>query len=381
MTIGKVNFLLAGLLFALILQAQTTMQGLYWMIPMPASEGEAQRDLSILKSNQFLKGVLMGARWKELEPTRDKYDFSALDRGIAAVREAGKQYKLDIVPGMHSPEYIYAIGAARFPIKVINPNRQNYGQAVPIPVPWDPVYQERFSRLIRKLGERYGSDPLLVSVTLTCANYMSPEMHLPRTAEDVETWKRLGLTSDRLLSVYKKYMDEWAKAFPGRFVCLQMSPSTVLPDRTADEFASQIVLYATDRYPGRFALQRDTLMGRHEMEARATDPMFKYRDRLVVGYQSLAAFFNPQRQGSIEMAALNFVRADAKYWELWQGDGRDIETCRKVTAAIEEARKLGYEKYKQTLIAAGLYRTPEQDNWQEVQQEMKARKDAKAAKR
>jgi len=81
------------------------------------------------------------------------------------------------------------------------------------------------------------------------------------------------------------------------------------------------------------------------------------------------------------MSALNLVRADAKYWELWQGDGRDIETCRKATAAIDEARKLGYEKYKQKLIAGGLYRTPEQDNWQELQNEMKARKDAKAGRR
>lgn len=122
-------------------------------------------------------------------------------------------------------------------------------------------------------------------------------------------------------------------------------------------------------------------MGRREMQARATDPMFKYKDRVLVGYQSLAAFFNPQRQGSIEMATLNFVRADARYWELWEGDGRDAGTCRKITAAIEEARKLGYEKYKQKLIAAGLYRTPEQDNWPALEKELKARKAAKAARR
>ena len=44
------------------------------------------------------------------------------------------------------------IGTARFPAKVTNPNRRNYGEEGAIPVPWDPVYQERFSRLIRKLG-------------------------------------------------------------------------------------------------------------------------------------------------------------------------------------------------------------------------------------
>jgi len=282
---------------------------------------------------------------------------------------------------MTSPEYIYAAGAARFPTRVVNPNRPNYGEEGAIPVPWDPVYQERFSRLIRKLGERYASDPLLVTVTLTCANYMSSEMHLPKTPEDVQTWKKLGLTSDRLLAVYRKFTDEWAQAFPGRLVCLHMSPSTPFTDRSEDEFAAEIARYAIERYPGRFALQRNTLMGRREMEARASDPMFKFKDQLLVGYQSLASFSNPPRQGTIEMAALNFVHADARYWELWEGDGRDPEICRKVTAAIAEARKLGYEKYKQKLIAAGLYRTRDQDNWPELQQQMKARKDAKSAGR
>ena len=176
--------LLAVLALFSALQAQT-VRGLYWMIPAPASAEEAGRVLSVLKSNSHLAGVLIGARWNQLEPDREKYDFSALDRGIAAVRGAGKQYKLEIVPGMNSPEYIYADGATRYPTAVINPNRSNYGQEVSIPVPWDPVYQKHFSRLIRKLGERYASDPLLVSVTLTCANYMSPEMHLPRESQDV----------------------------------------------------------------------------------------------------------------------------------------------------------------------------------------------------
>ena len=203
-------------------------------------------------------------------------------------------------------------------------------------------------------------------------------MHLPKTSQDVATWKKFGLTSDRLLAVYTKYTDEWAKAFPGKLVCLHMSPSTPFTDRDEDEFAAQIAKYAIQWYPGRFAIQRNTLMGRKEMAARDGDPMFKYKGRLLVGYQTLAGFTNPARQGTIEMSVLNYVRANARYFELQQSDGRDIETCRKVTAAIDEAQKLGYEKYKQKLIAGGLYRTPDQDNWKELEMAMKARKDAKA---
>ena len=56
-----------------------------------------------------------------------------------------------------------------------------------IPVPWDPIYQRNFSRVITQLGEHYASDPLCVSVVLTCANLLSAEMHLPKTPE-TEGW-------------------------------------------------------------------------------------------------------------------------------------------------------------------------------------------------
>ena len=294
------------------------------------------------------------------------------------MHQAGKQFKLKVTPGMHSPRWIYDDGAARFETAVSNPHRHNYGDKVRVPVPWDPVYQKHFSRLIRKLGERYAADPRCVGVTLTCANFMSGEMHLPKGPEDMPKWKQFGLTGERLLGVYRKYMDEWAAAFPGRLVCLHMSESAPLPDRSPDEFAEQIVLYGLEKHPRQFALQNCQLQGRKETEARPGNPILKYKDRLVNGYQSLASFLTrPERQGSIEMAVLKFVRVDAEYWELWKADGSDVATCAKISAALEEARKLGYEAYKQKLIRRGLYRRAENDPRAELRQKMRAEKDAR----
>jgi hypothetical protein len=76
------------------------------------------------------------------------------------------------------------------------------------------------------------------------------------------------------------------------------------------------------------------------------------------------------------MAALNFVRADAQYWELWRGDAMDAATCARVVAAVEEARTLGYERYKQKLIQAGQYRRADQDDWQQRLEGIRAKKDA-----
>jgi hypothetical protein len=108
------------------LQAQT-MRGIYGSMPAPESEEEARRLLSTLKSNPHLTGLLVNAPWDKLEPQREKYDFAALDRLIVLARESGKQYKLNVMPGMHSPLYIYADGAARIKTVVSNPNRSNYG--------------------------------------------------------------------------------------------------------------------------------------------------------------------------------------------------------------------------------------------------------------
>lgn len=354
------------------------MRGLYTGLTVSGSKSETGNATAALKANRYLNGVLVDAPWRDLEPAPEKYDFSALDRVVAIVRQAGKQFKLKVTPGMYSPRWIYDDGAARFETVVSNPNRGNYGDKTPVPVPWDPVYQKHFSRLIRKLGERYASDSRCVGVTLTCANFMSAEMHLPKGPEDMRKWKESGLTGERLLGVYKKYMDEWAAAFPGRLVCLHMSNSAPLPDRSPDEFAEQIVLYGLEKHPRQFALQSNGLNGRKETEARPGNPILKYKDRLLNGYQSFASFLTtPQRQGSIEMAVLNFVRADAEYWELWKADGADAATCAKISAALEEARKLGYEAYKQKLIRTGLYRRAENDPWPELRDKMRAEKDAR----
>ncbi|MFB3828290.1 MAG: beta-galactosidase [Bryobacteraceae bacterium] len=354
------------------------MSGLYTGLNASGSRADANRAAAALKSNRYLNGVLVGAAWQSLEPAREKYDFSALDRAAAIAREAGKQYKLKITPGMYCPRWIYEAGAARLETLVSNPNRGNYGENALVPIPWDPVYQEHFSRLIRKLGERYGADPHCVGVTLTCANFMSAEMHLPKRPEDVRKWKEAGLTGARLLAVYRKYMDEWAAAFPGRLVCLHMSNSAPLPDISPDQLSEQIVLYGLEKHARQFALQSNGLNGRKETEARPGNPILKYKDRLLNGYQSFASFLTtPQRQGGIEMAVLNFVRAGAEYWELWQADGDDAATCAKISAAIAEARKLGYEAYKQKLIRTGLYRRAEDDPWPELRDKMRAEKDAR----
>ena len=270
------------------------------------------------------------------------------------LRGIGVKYQLCLQPGVNTPACVYEEGAQSFATRVTNRHRPNFGHAVVIPVPWDPIYQRNFSRVIKQLGERYAGDPLCVSVVLTCANFMSAEMHLPKTREDLAKWAALGNYQEKLLDVYKKYTDEWARAFPKQEISLHVSKVLDLPS----EFCERIIDYGLSKYGPRFTIQNCQLTGRREDTGMMTyDLIQKYCDRAHHGFQSLAGLSYPnERMGSIEMAALNMVHSHGEYWELWHGDGMSVETSTAVARAWEEARQIGYDAYKKKLMSEGKYR-------------------------
>jgi hypothetical protein len=184
-------------------------------------------------------------------------------------------------------------------------------------------------------------------------------MRLPRTPEDLAKWKQMGDYESKLLEVYKKYTDEWARAFPHQAISLHLSQVLDLPST----FIEHIIEYGLSKHPERFTIQNCSLTGRKEdMGIPSYDLIQKYRDRAHHGFQSLALLSRAnERMGSLEMAVLNVVHAQGEYWELWPGDGLSVKTSAAVERTWREAKQLGYEAYKKKLMAEGSYRL--QDNY------------------
>jgi len=333
-----------------------------WVIQPLADDSNRLSDFAgDVRANRQLTGVCIHVRWKEIEKEAGKPDFSAIDKMVAALRGIGMKYQLCLQPGVNTPASVYKEGVQVFATRATNPHRGNFGEAIVIPVPWDPVYQRNFSRAIKQLGERYAGDPLCVSVVLTCANFMSAEMHLPKTREDLAKWAALGNYQEKLLDVYKKYTDEWAKAFPRQEISLHLAKVLDLPP----QFCERVIDYGLRKYPDRFSIQNCQLTGWREDTSMMTyDLVQKYRDRAHHGFQSLASLAHgSERMGSIEMAVLNVVHAQGEYWELWHGDGVSVETCTAVALAWEEGRRLGYEAYKNKLMSEGEYRMRDENHY------------------
>ncbi len=328
--------------------------GLWVMQKLPANAEAFNEFQSQLRASHTLSGVCLHIPWDQIERESGKPDFLGVDKTVEVFRSVGIKYQLCLKPGAYTPEFAYAEGAKSFAARVRNPHRANVGQAVKIPIPWDPIYEKDFARIIALLGERYASDPLCVSVVLTCANFMSAEMHLPKTASDLSRWRSLGDYETRLLEVNKKFTDAWATAFPRQEVSLHISKVLDLPP----SFQERIIDYGLSKYPERFSIQNCQLTGRKEdLGVMSYDLVQKYRDRAHHGFQSLAGLSHPNdRMGSIEMAALNIVHAGGEYWELWRGDGFSVQTSGEVAKVWQEARQMGYDAYKKELISKGKYR-------------------------
>ena len=328
--------------------------GLWVMQKLPENNSAFNELESQLRANHSLGGVCLHIPWNQIETESGKPNFSSVDRAVAIFRELRMKYQLCLKAGASTPAFVYANGAQAFESRIQNPHRADVGKAVRIPVPWDPIYERDFSGIIEQLGKRYASDPLCVSVVLTCANFMSAEMHLPKSPSDLMRWHSFGDYETRLLEVYKRFTDVWATAFPRQEIALHLSKVLDLPP----SFCERIIDYGLSEYPQRFAIQNCQLTGRKEdTGVMSYDIVQKYRERAHHGFQSVAGLNRPDgRMGSAEMAALNIVHADGEYWELWHGDGFNPETSSTVAKIWREARQLGYEAYKKKLIAEGKYR-------------------------
>jgi len=118
---------------------------------------------SLLLSRSDVSGVQIVYNWRSLEPRKDEYDFSAIERDLAIADGAGKalfvqlQDRFFLPQARHIPDYLlqepeYGGGLAR---------QNDYaGEGQPagsgwVSRQWDPAVRGRFQKLIAALAQRF----------------------------------------------------------------------------------------------------------------------------------------------------------------------------------------------------------------------------------
>ena len=334
------------------------MQGLVWMIGPKsglAAEDEGFERLldrvdRTLANNPYLEGIYIINHWDLIEPEEGKFQFHRLDQIIALAHKYCIPYKLSLNPGIYCPEWIYEKGAIAFHTKGSNPARKNiYKKAIKIPIPWDPVFKTTYFNALNKLEERYGNDPYFIAIALTVSTFMSPEWHLPSSSKDMKQWAQIPDYKKKLETAWKDGIRRFASIFSKQQLILEASSYPL-----SKKIGNAVVEMGVGEYPGRFTVQINQLMGRVDMIDRPPlDKLIvfkeKYGDNICIGIQNLRGWEHEKiakEQGSMELSVYNFIQSGAVYWELWHGDGMNVETCKRLTDLIAKARLHGLKCLK-----------------------------------
>lgn len=251
-----------------------------------------------LTENKLLKGMYIALVWDYIEIEEGRYTWDRYDKIIEIARKHQTPYKLTLMPGLHTPKWVYEKGGAKFQAKAHgaanNPNYANSqkaktGWAPPeydIPIPWDETFQKYFYRITEAMKQRYGDDPLFVAVTIEIAHCQSGEWHLPKSDVDIRQWEKYPGYKEKIKQCWISAIDRFAGLFPRQQLVLECT-STPLNDMERE--ADEILEHGIAKYPGRFTIQTNSLTGQSDnTNASWYQRILKYEDRIHNGFQCLA---------------------------------------------------------------------------------------------
>jgi hypothetical protein len=112
------------------------MSGIYWVAGAPkglkANDVEFENKYlplvdKTLKENKYLSGIYIEIPWNAVEPEEQKFDLGRIDKIVELARKNRKFYKLNLIPGQHTPSFVLQNGAQAINTSIVNPHRPSYG--------------------------------------------------------------------------------------------------------------------------------------------------------------------------------------------------------------------------------------------------------------
>ncbi|MFQ5456599.1 MAG: beta-galactosidase [Nitrospirota bacterium] len=215
-----------------------------------------------------IKGSSIRARWKNIEPSEGKYNWSYLDTEIKKAKAHKKSVTLRILTGVWSPDWLYKKGTSQFVFMDRNPlHKRTYGKSLRMPIPWDESYLKAWEVFIMAMGNRFGKDPAVVMVHLSGPTCLTAEMNLPHKKDNLSQWERTGYSPEKLIYAWQRSIDVFAQAFPNKPIVLNLARRAIYDDRVIKE----VISYGSKKYGQRFLIQMNALMADKDQDTRRPD--------------------------------------------------------------------------------------------------------------
>lgn len=270
-------------------------------------------------------GLSWRFRWKTIEPQNDHYRWELLDQVFEMTWRADKYVMLRIVPGIHTPDWVYAAGAKAFTFRNADLASSNhFPTSAKMPLPWDDVYLAQWTDFIRDFGNRYNGQPGIYSIPMAGGGHIG-EMNLPKAHAK---WKQAGYTDTLLIEAWKHIIDTYQRAFPDTPTNLAINEPLGRRNKIFPSHVMQpVVDYVLRQYPGKVYLQQNGLRAHFPYHARIRKLLREATATTAVGYQMVGGKgFKDERTGNRAVALQHALEDGASYLEIYAGDIRDVPT-------------------------------------------------------
>lgn len=154
-----------------------------------------------LLANPAISGLLLQIHWDLINTNSGGYDWSYVQDAFDQVSSwnssnpaARKNIQFIVTPGFNSPGWLLTnimssegVCDSMLTNMIASPNcgtvtfvgyNENADGDV-LPLPWDPIYKSAWSNFLSVLNQKYGDNPLLVSISVAGPTAASEEMILP----------------------------------------------------------------------------------------------------------------------------------------------------------------------------------------------------------
>ena len=248
----------------------------------------SDRELSDgIKANYGLRGVVIQARWEEVEPNDDDYRFNDVQDRIMEASQAG----LSVILGINGA--IRQVPAWLKPIETIsllnnNSYQEDYCEEITGPTFWDRKFLKERIELIQVMAEEFAGDPNIVAVETNFANYLTDDWNVPhatsvscerdgevRTENQVEKWLDAGYTHEKMMEAGKTKLEAVASAFPNHVIKLPLGTTHDLLDGQEYTLAGEIAWWAENALPDRVYIEVHNLnLNRENFEDIPEEPAY-----------------------------------------------------------------------------------------------------------
>ena len=270
-------------------------------------------------TNPNVQRVSLRSNWDKIEPSDGKFDWTFFDEGVRLAAQHHKKISMSITAGVTTPAWVYAAGAYRWDINRL----RRTGGADPLsqPLPWDSVFQAKWSEFIRAFGARYDNVSELVYVVMGGPGRKA-EGFFVNSPADIARLESMGGLS-RWVQGSEKIVDHYASAFSKTPFILAMGPP--IPGAAGQAALSQLIDYASQQYSGHFGVMSDGLRPAYALSSIGARTVRALSSRQPVGFQMLIPSKGGMlmSEGSLEDALNRGVALGAHFLEVYAADCRD----------------------------------------------------------